>query len=559
MASPFLSVRALSGGTAQVYNYTGTTPVAIGTAAGTTGTYQALNVCNSNSVANILGQLYYMAYDGLRASRDDGYSWEVKQSFTTQTSSNIGGIYAVTQTDGSVIWCVVAPNTSGVMTLIKSEDDGDSWSATAITGTIGNSILTTVVRDKYAVANTFTSTVYTIDVAAATYVNSATAYPTCIVNWQDGLYVVSAPPSQPLLTLVNISGVTATTVATIDNTATYITNNIVQMTSWVDPTTNNLIVFARNNSGQKAFEIEPDFTVTDRTATMLTGGALAALTGVLKIAGVGVDQIDSVGSTPVISLYIASNSGSGSTVSQFIYNGVGTLMGDGSGNANSSGGTINDVFPYQNIDSLRNWTPRVLGPTETTGTPSAWLTGAGSPIVNGIRVNFRAVVPRTVPLDTIGGSPATYNLATNPIPSTPIKPGSIAIHGTISGTIEVALDDGAGAFPVSTLLPSGGTIDYATGAMTGTTDTLDASTDVRAYWSGGTASVQMFRTLATDSYPADVITNAVNPAPLSNPTEGSIAGVTNVNVPADGTVCTVDVDMTGFSSGNQVSIEPNIF
>lgn len=558
MPSPFLAVRALSGGTAQIYSYVNTTPTVVGTAAGTVGTYNAVYACNNNSVANILGQLYYLSYNGLRASRDDGYSWEVKQSFTSLGTSNLGGLYGLTQTNGDMIWAAVYVSGVGLYSLIKSVDDGDTWTDTNL-AISGNNSPTLPFNDKYIVLRMNNSSVLTIDVSTNAVQEATIVYPTSPVVWQNELYIVAAPPTQPLLQLTRITGSISTVVATLDTSQTYIINNNVQMTSWVDPTTGNLIVFARGDSGQKAFEIEPDFTVTDRTATMLTGGALAGYSSSLKINAVVVDQIDSVGSVPVVSLYITNNSTSGSPLSQFIYNGVGSLLGDGSGNPNSNGGTVNDALPYHNIDSLRNWTARVLDSVETSGTPSVWLTGQGGPLTGRIRVNFKAIVPRTAPLTTIGGSPAAYDLSTAPIPSVPIRPRSIALHGTISGTVEVALDDGAGNFPVSTLLPSGGTINYTTGAMTGTTASLDASTEVRAYWSGGTASVQMFRTLATDSYPADVITNTVNPAPLSNPSEGSISGDTNVNVPADGTVCTVDVDMTGFSSGDQVSIEPYIF
>jgi hypothetical protein len=82
-------------------------------------------------------------------------------------------------------------------------------------------------------------------------------------------------------------------------------------------------------------------------------------------------------------------------------------------------------------------------------------------------------------LHTDGGGAATHDLSTTPVTAAlPILPGSLTLSGTIGASGEVATDNGAGAFPVSTLLPAGGTINYATGAMTGTTAALDASSTI---------------------------------------------------------------------------------
>lgn len=552
MPSPFLAVRANSGGTAQLYSYSGATPIAVGTAAGGVQAYGTGTTYRDNA-ANIAGKLFYLSYTDLHESRDDGYTWSSVLSLSQApfSASNLT-LIPVTQPDGSVIWCGLY-YVVGNAYVIRSYDLGATWSNTAI----GAGVITDLVTSYRGrvVFQSGTSTIL-LTINGSISLEGAADSKGPYVTWNGLLYGITRLSG--VLSLRNIAGSTVTQEAVIDNTQTYADSNILTA-AWVDPDTNNLIVLARGNTDWKTFEIDGSFTVTERTSTMLTGGTLAGYSTSAKIGGVLVDQIDAVGSASSISVYVASNSAAGTSLNQYIYNGVGSLLGDGSGNPNDTGGNIVDTIPYLNIDSLRNWTPRALEATETTGTPYAGTIGLGSPIINGMRVQFSAVVPRTAPLATIGGSPATYDLATTPIPSTPIKPGSVAIHGTISGTVEVALDDGAGVFPASTLLPSGGTINYSTGAMTGTTATLDANTDVRAYWSGGTASVQFFRTLATDSYPADVITNAVNPAPLSNPTEGSISGVTNVNVPADGTTCQVDIDMTGFSSGDMVSIEPYVF
>lgn len=558
MPSPFLAMRDQSGSTPRVVSYAGATPTVIGTAVGTAQTYEAAAWPYTNRTLNFNGLLIASSAGNISYSRDDGYSWTTAYTFSPQTTlSPIIGPVAITDSDGTTTALIVWTNLSGQFNVTRSTD-GINWTNTVRTDLVGRLSWSTVANNALYCYDTFSSNVIRVPATSGAPSNFTQTLVRYLVTWQGMPYSIDIVSNNLRLGLITGS---YTAVATISALGSY--SNDHTYAAWVDPTTGELIVVARTGSAGannwKAFSIATDYTVTERTATMLTGGALDGFGTTSKVVGVVYDQIDAVGSSPTISLYIASNPASGSAVSQFRYNGIGSRMGDGSGNANASGGSVNDSFPNQNIDSTRNWVPRSLDPTETTGTPYSSLVGVGAPIINGIRVEFQAITPRTVPLDTVGGSPATYNLATNPIPSTPIRPFSVAIHGTISGTVQVALDDGAGAFPVSTLLPSGGTINYDTGAMTGATATLDAATDVRAYWAGGTASVQFFRTLATDSYPADAITSTVNPAPLSNPTQGTISGDTNVNVPADGTTCQVDIGMTGFTSGDSVSIEPYVF
>lgn len=557
MPSPFLAVRANSGGTARVYSYQDATPTAIGTAAGTTDSSVRLH---SNLVIAANGLIGYMAYDGFRVSRDDGYTWTLVHSVSVTSTAPTHGPFTVNTTDGIkyVIFFMNSADSNIIYAAVS--DDLINWTNYSF----GVSVFffwPVVWRGRIVTssANT-TNQLFIFDPAALSHTVSDVSGRSIryLTVWNDQVWATGVSAAGFLTVAGVIDGVYTYDVVGPGGFTPGVNVGSQVACSFVDPTTGNLIVIASSASAWFALEVTSVSSYTDRTATMLTGGSIASYNVVSTIKGVVVDQIDAVGSTPQIYVYITNGITSGSLISMFRYNGVGSLLGTSGGTANASGGTVNDSFPNQNIDSLRNWTQRVLDIAETEGTPYAEAT-AGAPIVNGLRVEFQAEVPRTFPLTTIGGSPATYNLATTPIPSTPIKPGSVAIHGTISGTVEVALDDGAGAFPVSTLLPSGGTINYATGAMTGTTATLDASTDVRAYWAGGTASVQFFRTLATDSYPADVITNMVNPALLSNPTEGSISGVTNINVPADGTTCQVDIDMTGFSSGDRVSVEPYVF
>lgn len=91
-----------------------------------------------------------------------------------------------------------------------------------------------------------------------------------------------------------------------------------------------------------------------------------------------------------------------------------------------------------------------------------------------------------VTLFTLPAGPQTYNLALNSIdPPSPIEPGSVTIRVILDGAsvFTETTDDGAGAFPVSAVLPAGGTINYTTGDLTGVTASLDTKTQVVALYS----------------------------------------------------------------------------
>ena len=82
-------------------------------------------------------------------------------------------------------------------------------------------------------------------------------------------------------------------------------------------------------------------------------------------------------------------------------------------------------------------------------------------------------------LHTDGGSGLTLDLSTTPITEgLPILPGSLSISLDI-GSAETITDDGAGVLSgTGGSLAGGGTIDYTTGAMTGTTAALTISSEV---------------------------------------------------------------------------------
>lgn len=88
-----------------------------------------------------------------------------------------------------------------------------------------------------------------------------------------------------------------------------------------------------------------------------------------------------------------------------------------------------------------------------------------------------ATGPNTIFTD--GGGGGALDLSTTPVTAgLPIVPGTLTIDTTISATTETIVDDGAGGLSDATALPGDGTINYVTGAMTGTTAALDASSTV---------------------------------------------------------------------------------
>jgi len=78
----------------------------------------------------------------------------------------------------------------------------------------------------------------------------------------------------------------------------------------------------------------------------------------------------------------------------------------------------------------------------------------------------------------------TYDLAGNSIDNTTIVPGTAEIQVRLSSAptiLTTVTDAGDGTFAVSSVLPAGGTIVYATGVMTGVTATLESGSEVVAY------------------------------------------------------------------------------
>jgi len=104
--------------------------------------------------------------------------------------------------------------------------------------------------------------------------------------------------------------------------------------------------------------------------------------------------------------------------------------------------------------------------------------------VTAFRLKYAGAAAAPQTLTTIGGTAATYDLLGSPTPlaSTPVHPGTLAISVNVDGVgLATITDDGAGNLTGSGgSLPLGGTVDYDTGALTGVTALLVATSDVVA-------------------------------------------------------------------------------
>ena len=108
-----------------------------------------------------------------------------------------------------------------------------------------------------------------------------------------------------------------------------------------------------------------------------------------------------------------------------------------------------------------------------------------------------AVGPTT--LSTTGGIAATYDLSTTSLATTPVHPGTVTISVNVNGVgLATITDDGHGNLSgTQGSLPLGGTINYTTGAMTGVTAPLAAtSTVVVNYYQSNVITKTSVQTLA---------------------------------------------------------------
>lgn len=594
-------------------------------------TYTAGNGSLTCASVRAFGALFKLNTIGVWRSTDDGTTWVRVFAFAV-TAPWVIGIFVVYDGAGvptlAALYTAVASNV--IHGVVSATGLSGSWtdtaSASTTTSTSGFPIVfhsTIVFRLTGTSAN-----VVTYNPASATFGSVASTgtvgdQSQYMVAWNDVLYMVANVGGS--LVLVSLAGGGFTTVATILGATIF---NAVS--ALVDPASGSLVVVGTTNGGTwLAYSVTaaPTFTVTDRTANMLTGGTLVTFASTSKVAGVLYDQDSNPGGDPAIYLLVASTNTAGTPVSLFKFNGFGAGAGANllgvlaTGAPNDSGGAIEFCWPDKNIGGERFFTPRSAG---TPGTPEVWNTGKGALGTAITRRKFKLIAPRSQILTTLGGA-GTYNLAGTPLATTPIQSGGTTITGVIGGIVHTASDivapgvlaapatttTGVQVLPAATinvvstfgaafptagtiivdtgtpqtvaytglgatgttftgctggtgstsiggfvrggLLPVPGTIDNATGAMTGTTGTLDAASQVVGLSNAGTASDQWYRSAGSDNYPGSTAA-----ATLTLPTSGVIDGfgTTNTGCNADATEQQVSVDMTGFTSGERVNIDP---
>lgn len=547
--------------TPQLQRVLGASTSNLGQQVGTAGTANTNLGRYTNTACYFQGALYRLIGGGVYRSIDDGVTQTLVASLSVLTGGGTQwtGPYVVYDGAGIPRLAIAYLNGSGLPTVASSLN-GVTWTTPLTPGGFGGiGGFPVVYRGTLAWYDASNTLVWQFNPSANTVASFAGVTNTesvYMVVWDDVLYAVGAGSGggSPFR-LTRLTGGTPVNVLTIYSHASTTTT----CAAWVDPATNNLIVVVRVTSpAWKAFEITPGLVVTEVTGVtsvsngMLTGisgaGTLFGFPAASKIVGVFYDQEANPGGAPVISLLAAASTTAGSSVSQFRYNGVSTLMGGVAGIPNDSGGDVDFSWPDKNVGGERFFTPRSVG---VDGVAVITNTGKGALGIGVTRRKFKLQAPRSQLLTTIGGSPATYNLATTPLSNTPLQAGFVTIRGVVAAANVVAQDNGAGVFPVSTLLPAGGTINYALGTMTGTTASLDAGSQVEALYNGGTATNEWYRSLATNEYPG-----STTKAPLTSPTSGSIVSDQNIGCVADGSEQQVSVGMSGFTAGDRVYIEP---
>lgn len=187
--------------------------------------------------------------------------------------------------------------------------------------------------------------------------------------------------------------------------------------------------------------------------------------------------------------------------------------------------------------------PTVTGTIDSSNTSFTIAAGGIANPVHREGTNFKLqyadALEASANLDTIGGSPATQDLAavSNPIGG-PVHPGTLTITVTIGASSETITDDGAGNLVGAVALPSGGTINYDTGVMTGVTATLDASTNVAYVYA---IPKTITKASSTDNVATGVVLSGdgsgtidlVNSA--TNPTQNGAVTITTSSAPLTGT------------------------
>jgi hypothetical protein len=208
---------------------------------------------------------------------------------------------------------------------------------------------------------------------------------------------------------------------------------------------------------------------------------------------------------------------------------------DAAGNVTNVQVVLTDSIPSEQVTAFMRAMYNIDGRVgETIGVPRGSSAGVTSSLVTSFETEEPDIVPAgftssgfavtavsqiidSVLIDDIGLADV-LDLSTAPIPlgAVSIVPGSVTITVTIGAVPVLITDDGAGVLTgASGSLPGDGTIDYLTGEMTGTTDTLDASSSVEVSYTtdagaDGTAGMLLYSDAAARTVTlASVSTSAV--------------------------------------------------
>lgn len=549
MPSSFLALDANNGGTLNILNYTGGTVDVVGQPGGSTTAFVSAGMAYHNRIIYYNGMIVYSAQNGIYTSVTDGKTGVLRHTYVAAvTGSNIYGPVVV----GGHL-CVIYTSAGNLVRMAKSTD-GIAWSEQSVSWSgaydirgvaINNGIVHVVGNGtEYVAMNPETGTNSSLNFAGISGFNGA-------YTWNGtpfGLGVTNGVS----IRVINLN--TSATFATVSAGHFSTQNGLI---AFVDPNTDELIIIS--STLLRSWSVSSVGVVTERTSTMITGSYFASLSSLAGVYGPVIDQIEAVGFSPTIYIHVSASRTVASTPTVVMrYNGTGSRLGDAAGQPNYSGGgsTISHSIPSNNVSSNRNWLPRPDEAGLVQCIPTAEVLSITGPLINRVRLNFRANKAWQQRLEAISGGPATFDLSTSPLSVSPIKPGSVAIQITISGSGYYAEDDGSGNFPASTVLPTGGTINYSTAILNGITATADDATNVRALFVGGSGTLQLYRNVSDIEYPASQTGQLAN---LTEASQGTASGTIMFNFEADGSEHNVDVNMAGFLNGDIISIAPYIY
>lgn len=179
------------------------------------------------------------------------------------------------------------------------------------------------------------------------------------------------------------------------------------------------------------------------------------------------------------------------------------------------------------------------------------------------RIRYAATAPSSPELlFTIGGVAATHDLSTTPLSDTPVHPGSVSIAVDMDGSgAQVITDDGAGNLTgTGGVLPGGGTINYATGATTGTTAPLTALSTIIATYS---ISEVITKAASADNMAQGVaLVGDVGAGPntinlvdsVTAPTTNGLISFTTANPPLIGSTIYLDYVRLGIINSNVAGV-----